>query len=304
MSEVGALRTLRLDDGRRLAWREYGDLGGAPCVYLTGTPASSLAGAGLHEPALAAGVHLLSIDKPGYGSSDFDPNRSLLSAADESRQLADHVDVDRFAVLGQSGGGPFALATAWAMSGRITTAVIACGLAPWGEGLDLKPPMQGGLRLMLRLARSAPVLLRPLLAATRRRIQRPDIATTALDEALAKAVPAERDSALVRTATLATIPAIREALQHGPAAAIQELRIATHDWPFDRADIACHVDIVHGELDTNVPVVNARSNAATIPDSTLHLFADLAHSASAAQSPLIMRLIAEAAASRTLPEPT
>jgi pimeloyl-ACP methyl ester carboxylesterase len=296
MTAPGDLQSFALSNGRRFAWHEYGDPAGAPCLYLTGTPASGLAGAGFHDVAVDAGVRLISIDKPGYGASDFDPHRSLFSAADESRQLADHLDLDRFAVLGQSGGGPFALATAFAIPERITTAVIACGLAPWGLGLELKPPMQGGLRVMMRLARSAPLLLRPLIGAMRRQVEHPDIEMTKLEEGLAKAVPAERDSALVRTATLATIPAIREALANGPDAAIQELRIVTREWGFSRADIRCHVDILHGELDTNVPVANARSNAAAIPDSSLEIFPDLAHSASAAQAPRILQLVAGAAA--------
>jgi pimeloyl-ACP methyl ester carboxylesterase len=288
------LRILTLADGRRLAWREYGDPDGAPCVYITGTPASGLAGAAFDDDARAAGVRLVSIDKPGYGASDIDPHRSLLSAADEVRQLADHLGLDRFAVLGQSGGGPFALACAYAMPDRLTTTVVACGLAPWGRGLELGP-MVPGLRFMMRAARTAPFLIVPLLAAMRRKLARPDAATTQVDEGLANAVPAERDSPAVRASTLALLPAVRDALRNGSRGAIQELRLVTHDWGFSRSGIRGHVDIIHGELDSNVPVSSAVSNAAAIRDSSLELFPDLAHAASAVEAPRIMRLVATAA---------
>jgi pimeloyl-ACP methyl ester carboxylesterase len=288
------LQILRLADGRGLAWREYGDPDGAPCVYITGTPASGLAGAAFDEEARRAGVRLVSIDKPGYGASDFDPSRTLLSSAAEVRALADHLGIDRFAVLGQSGGGPFALACASALPDRLTTTVVASGLAPWGRGLELGP-MVPGLRFMMRAARSTPFLITPLLASMRRTVARPDAATTQVEKGLAQAVPAERDSAAVRASTLALLPAIRDALRNGSRGAVQELRIVTHDWGFSRSEIRGHVDILHGELDSNVPVSSAVSNAAAIRDSSLELFPDLAHAASAVHAPHIMHLVATAA---------
>ncbi|WP_438352530.1 alpha/beta fold hydrolase [Microbacterium sp. CJ88] len=291
------LRAIRLADGRGLAWREYGDPDGLPCLYLSGTPASSLAGAAFDDLARAERVRWISVDKPGYGASDFDPRRTLLRAGDESRQLADALGLDRIAVVGESGGGPFALATAYVMQEKITTAVVACGLAPWGAGLDVQA-MSPALRFMMRAARSAPWLLPPLLNTMRRRLARPDAATAGLEKSLETAVPAERYAPEVRRTALATLPAILDALGGGPRAAVQELRIVTHDWGFERSAIRCHVDIIHGELDTNVPVSSAHSNAAAIPDSTLELFPDLAHAASSVQAPRILRLVAAASAAR------
>jgi len=62
-------RTIRLPDGRGLAYSEWGDLAGRPVVLLHGTPGSRLIC--LDEDAtLAAGVRLLTMDRPGYGLSD------------------------------------------------------------------------------------------------------------------------------------------------------------------------------------------------------------------------------------------
>src|SRR4051812_16891061 len=57
--------SLRLAEGRALAWYEYGDAAGLPCVYTTGTPASGLAGATYDKAAAEAGVRWISVDKPG-----------------------------------------------------------------------------------------------------------------------------------------------------------------------------------------------------------------------------------------------
>src|SRR6478672_10796406 len=108
-------QSLRLADSRQLAWYEYGDAAGSPCIYTTGTPASGLAGGTYDKAAAEAGVRWISVDKPGYGHSDLQPGRTLLDWPADVRALADHLGLERFAVAGESGGGPFALALAYAL---------------------------------------------------------------------------------------------------------------------------------------------------------------------------------------------
>src|SRR3954447_1183012 len=122
--------SMRLPDGRQLAWYEYGDAAGVPCLYVTGTPASGLAGMTYDKAAAEAGVRWISVDKPGYGYSDRAPGRTLLDWTDDARALLDHVGVRRFAVAGESGGGPYALAAAYALPQRVTTAIVIGGLGP------------------------------------------------------------------------------------------------------------------------------------------------------------------------------
>lgn len=83
------------------------------------------------EPLVALpGVRWLSVDRPGYGGSSPRPGRSVADAAADTAALADAVGVDRFAVLGASGGGPHALACAAALPDRITGVVSIAGVAP------------------------------------------------------------------------------------------------------------------------------------------------------------------------------
>jgi pimeloyl-ACP methyl ester carboxylesterase len=80
--------------------------------------------------AAEVGLSLVGVNRPGYGrSSPAAPGFS--TAVEDMLRAADQFGVGRFAVLGVSGGGPFAAATALAASGRVTGVGIAAGLGPW-----------------------------------------------------------------------------------------------------------------------------------------------------------------------------
>lgn len=62
---------IRLDDGRALAWAEYGNPRGVPCIVVPDTASSRLSpGWMLHDAALPESVRLLAVDRPGIGHSD------------------------------------------------------------------------------------------------------------------------------------------------------------------------------------------------------------------------------------------
>ncbi len=54
-------------------------------------------------------IRLIGIDRPGMGRSQFQKRRCLLDWPDDVMELADYLGIERFAVLGVSGGGPYAL---------------------------------------------------------------------------------------------------------------------------------------------------------------------------------------------------
>jgi pimeloyl-ACP methyl ester carboxylesterase len=72
---------ITLPDCRRLRWHEFGDPGGSPVIYTAGTPVSGLGGGTYDEAARAAGLRWISPDKPGYGGSDYQRDRTLLGCA-------------------------------------------------------------------------------------------------------------------------------------------------------------------------------------------------------------------------------
>src|SRR5213079_3306377 len=162
---------ITLPDGRRLRWHEFGDPDGSPVIYTAGTPVSGVGGASYDEMARAAGLRWISPDKPGYGGSDYQRKRTLISWADDLAALADHLGLDRFALAGESGGGPFTLAAAHQLAGRVSVvALIASGgpIAP-AEMTGMKARN----RVMYWLARNAPALNAIPVAAMRRELASP-----------------------------------------------------------------------------------------------------------------------------------
>jgi pimeloyl-ACP methyl ester carboxylesterase len=106
---------LALPDGRVLAFRSYGPGGGAPLLFVPGAASGSLMRFG--EDLLDdRDVRLLSVDRPGLGSSDADQDKSLESVGDDLYQLT-AVLGGPVPVVANSQGAPFALAAALAGAG-------------------------------------------------------------------------------------------------------------------------------------------------------------------------------------------
>ena len=128
-SLVVAPSTLRLPDGRILAYDDVGDPAGAPVVYLHGTPDSRLARPPDHLTA-AAGVRLVAVDRPGAGDSDPHPAARLLSLGADVEALLDHLSVPKAILVGWSAGGLFALAAATTLGERVAGVGLIATLPP------------------------------------------------------------------------------------------------------------------------------------------------------------------------------
>jgi len=140
----------RLADGRFLSVHETGPRE-APALALLwhhGSPHTGI----LLEPVVAAaearGIRLISYARPSYGGSSPQPGRNVASAATDVAAIADALGIDRFAVMGASGGGPHALACAALLPDRVVGAVTLAGVAPFSDAFDWFAGMAspGGLR--------------------------------------------------------------------------------------------------------------------------------------------------------------
>ncbi len=125
-----AAQTIKLKDGRVLGFAEYGDPQGKPLFYFHGWPASRLGAAKYHMLAKKLHVRIISPDRPGYGLSDYQRNRTLLDWPNDVVALADYLKTKKFSVMGVSGGGPYAAVCAYKIPQRITRTGIVVGLSP------------------------------------------------------------------------------------------------------------------------------------------------------------------------------
>ena len=116
-------QTLTLSGGRKLGFAEYGS--GTPLLYFHGHPCSRLEARYL---AGREGIRVIGIDRPGMGLSSYQPKRTLISWTDDVVSLADSLGLEKFAVVGLSGGAPYALACAYAIPERISACGIVSGV--------------------------------------------------------------------------------------------------------------------------------------------------------------------------------
>ena len=130
-------RVIDTPDGRVLRTEEAGDPKGHPVLVFHGTP-----GDGSHygphvADAKEKGIRLISYDRPGYGGSTPHPGRVVADSQVDVRAIARSLGVERLAVWGVSGGGPYALATAALLPDLVVAAASLASPAPFeGQGLD------------------------------------------------------------------------------------------------------------------------------------------------------------------------
>jgi pimeloyl-ACP methyl ester carboxylesterase len=281
---------ITLPDGRRLRWHEFGAPEGSPVLYTAGTPVSGLGGAFYDEAARAAGLRWISPDKPGYGGSDYQRKRTVIGWADDVAALAGHLGLGRFALAGESGGGPFTLAAAHQLPGRVSVVAL---IAPSGrrDTAERADPAERAnvlvrLRVMFWLARYAPVLNVVPVAAMRRELLNPARRERSLQRELAGAPEA------AHAGLRGEFEAVTDALRPGTRATVQETALLARPWGFPLSEVKTPVHLWQGALDRNVPIASTRRLARELPDATLHVSDSSTHDVGRDRSGEIMSVLA------------
>jgi pimeloyl-ACP methyl ester carboxylesterase len=256
-----------LPDGRELAWLELGDPDGPPVFVFHGTPGSRLQVSFDEASIVAAGVRFIAPDRPGYGHSTFHRGRRLVDWSSDVASLADHLNIDRFSVVGISGGGPHAAVCARYLADRVLGAGIVSGVGPLADP-RAEDGMMGFNRVVTRLARASMYLVYPPFVLSASAFRRwPEQALRAGSRQL----PTPDFEIMNRPQVKhAFIEDYRRASSTSALAAAQDFALFATDWGFRLEDIAVPVDIWQGDDDRNVPVSHGRLQAARIPGSRLH----------------------------------
>jgi pimeloyl-ACP methyl ester carboxylesterase len=255
---------VRLEGGRRLGYREYGDPAGRPLVSCHGGLVCGLDAAPLEAHARSLSIRLIAPDRPGIGGSDPAPGRTTADGAGDVTGLLDALGIDRAAVLGWSMGGQYALACAALAPDRITAAVVVAGALPLDDPATLAA-LNAMDRRLTALARRRPRLARAafrLMGAAARRA--PAAWTRALTQG---AVPDER-AALAgpsgRTLARAAATALR-----GGTGMVEEYRAWSRPWGFAPEEVACPTVVWQGGDDHLIPARWGAELVRRIPDARL-----------------------------------
>jgi len=277
-------------DGRRIAFSQLGDRQGEPIIYAHGFPSSRREAWLVHAAARAVGARIISIDRPGYGDSDPAPGRLIGDWPEDARQVADQLGLERFTLLGVSGGGPYVLACAWRLAqvaspaaaqapscrqGRIKACGLVCPLGPIYRDEQLQQ-MHWAARMNLSIGKQAEWLSSLVFGGP----------TTSLLEhwpALVEhtrslAAPAADRAVLSDPETNAILNrTIADAMRNGAPGARRDLHLYMHDWgiPFPRIELP--IRIWHGQADGTVPIDHARWYAEQLPNAQLTELPDEGH---------------------------
>lgn len=125
--------TIKLRDGRLLAYHEEGPTSGVPVIAFHGMGSSRLTWVSKTEVSeICPGVRLIAVDRPGYGGSTPPPfGYSYTKFAEDVAELADALHLPQFCVAGHSSGGPYALAAAAVLPERVVACAAVSSDAPY-----------------------------------------------------------------------------------------------------------------------------------------------------------------------------
>jgi pimeloyl-ACP methyl ester carboxylesterase len=242
---------ITLPDGRTLSYGAYGADRGPTVLVLDGPGSRGLARAAA-AGAAELGVRLIAPDRPGFGDSTPLPGRRIADFPADALALADALGAERFGILAQSGGTPFALAVASAAPERVSGVSFVGAISPLGEK-DALRDVGGPMKPAFKLARRAPWLLRRVAKMGSK--GDPEKAAVRF----AKASPAPDQEAL-RDPRLWEIHLKGTAeISRSPEQFADEAIMLARPWGVDLGAVRSPVEFWVGELDsTHPPVMSAR----------------------------------------------
>ncbi len=265
-------RIVRLAGGRGLGYSEFGDPAGFPVISCHGGLIGRLDVVGADDAARAAGIWLISPDRPGIGSSDPAPDRTLLDWPTDVAALADLLAIDRFGVMGWSMGGQYAAACAFALGDRISRAAIIAGCPPLDDGARFAE-LNRMDTVFTKMAKSSPWLVRPIFASMGHIAHRFPKQWTKISSRSLGAADAE---VLAHAPAAEYAGATAEALLTS-AGMVTEYQVWVQPWGFALEDITIGVDVWQGDADELVPVAWADELSGRIPRATRHDVAGAGH---------------------------
>ncbi len=267
-------QTLTLEDGRMLGFAEWGDPAGVAVFHFHASGSSRLERPADESIPTELGIRFVTTDRPGHGLSDPDPEYALLNWPDTVAQLADHLDIEQFYVMGWSAGGAPALACAFWLPERVRAVALVSSIAP-----PDCPGQYRGMPLANRLwkfgARRMTALVRIMRQAAY------PIIMGDLEEAgksMSVSFPPEDRRLLDDPAAMKRFAEdVQEGYRQGWEGPAQDDIVNARPWGFCLEEIALRVDIWQGDIDENVRLHHARCLHERLPNSRLTVWENEAH---------------------------
>lgn len=279
--------TFVLSDGREIGIAYFGAQSGPAVFYLHGFPGCRLSGVFFDGPGKKLGARIIAVERPGIGISSPRPGYRALDHANDLREVAEHLNLESYGIIGISGGGPYALACAHALpEENLKSVSVVAGIGPIDIGTK---GMSWNNWLIFKAFMYFPALVRWF----QKRVV--SILYSLPPEKMAELVsgrlsrrsyswlgPSEKDMARLRDPEFLTmlIGFYREHYRQGVDGHMEDGRVLTSDLGFRVEDIrsSLPIQLWYSRQDTNVPLRIGEAIATRLsspPD--LHVVEDETH---------------------------
>jgi pimeloyl-ACP methyl ester carboxylesterase len=260
---------LILPDGRSVGYHDFGPRSGErqPVLWCHGAPGCRFEPTDIVEAASAAGFRIIAIDRPGYGLSTPQPGRTIAGWPSDALAVAAALGLEKFATVGVSTGGAYALALASQAPARVTAALLCCAMTDMNfveARVTMNVPYIGGIWTAAD---------RPAALALARARFGDDGSTFFARSPDEPALPASDLALFSRPEVLnGLLASFKHVFAHGVQGYTDDRIADGKGWSeLDLSAITCPVLVLHGRDDVVVRPVHAEHTAAIVPGAQLCL---------------------------------
>ena len=284
---------MQLRDGRKLGIAEFGSEDGHPVIWFHGTPGARWQLPPIALPAVERlGLRLVMVERPGVGLSTSHQYGCIAEWAPDVEQVLDQLGIDRFGVVGLSGGGPYALACAARLPDRVHAAAILGGVVPT-VGPDA---CDGGF--LLRQARWLKLMIPPAAAVTGTALWGLIQLAGPFGDFLFdrySAISPEGDQAVFAMEGMREmfLEDIRNGSRKQFRAILHDAILFGREWGFRLAEVEVPVHWWHGDADPIVTLQGAKAACELLPDVELYVRPGESHLGGFAAAPEVLSILAD-----------
>lgn len=257
-------------DSQTVSFAEFGLHHNFPIFYFHGFPGSHMEGKLLGFEQLASGFscRFICIDRPGFGMSEYQTERKLLDWPELVETVAEELHLEKYAVMGLSGGGPYALTMAYANPDRLVATAVVSGMPPFNF-------LSTSNDLAMSLPKLKDQFRKPAALLFRAGVNH---APMWLVRSVMKVLP-EPDRKLFRDDRKleGLLETYRSGLRQGVRGYLHEARIYRQPWGFDPENIKSAVQLWHGTADKNVHLRSVQQLINKLPHCSAHIISGEGH---------------------------
>ena len=270
---LNEFHTITLNDGRCLEYTEYGDPEGMPILYFHGIIHSRQQFHPFSNYADTHGIRIIAPERLGFGATSRQKNSSPALFAKDIKQLAHHLQLERFYVLGEGNGGASALACAALLPEQVVgAAIVACVPDKQFDQIKRLNPFERQLHNIKQ--RSSKTLSVALGKTILKVLSKYDHLLTLMSKYYY-----HTDKKLVQSPAYRMIyqESMHNALPSNSKGFVEDYFARTNNWDFQTQNINTPVHIWHGDSDSYVNIKSAEKIAKSIPNCITHFLKDQGH---------------------------